>query len=185
MISAATISGEIVLRWRWQSHQQRYRRFANRHPALPYGVFNEMSGSYDGIAEQYVRLATELGRLGLGYLHLVDHTALGAPESGYYHCPRHRQGDFVIMAAARLCSRVVTIGNGPRPISRKARQIWWHSAGRSLPIRILWNDSRTGASLTVPDQATFYTSGKKVIPTTGKAFGDRALHLNVAISAKR
>jgi N-ethylmaleimide reductase len=46
----------------------------------PYGVFNDMSGTYEGIAAQYTGLAAELGRLGLLYLHLVDHSAMGAPK---------------------------------------------------------------------------------------------------------
>ncbi len=45
----------------------------------PYGAFNDLR-PYDGIDEQYVELATELGKLGLGYLHMVDHSAMGAPE---------------------------------------------------------------------------------------------------------
>jgi N-ethylmaleimide reductase len=46
----------------------------------PHGVFNDMSGSYDGIADQYATLAGELGKLNLLYLHLVDHSAMGAPK---------------------------------------------------------------------------------------------------------
>ena len=46
----------------------------------PYGLFNDMSGSYEGIAAQYTDLATELGKLQLAYLHLVDHSAMGAPK---------------------------------------------------------------------------------------------------------
>jgi N-ethylmaleimide reductase len=46
----------------------------------PYGVFNDMSGAYDGIAKQYVELSGQLGKLGLAYLHLVDHSAIGAPK---------------------------------------------------------------------------------------------------------
>jgi N-ethylmaleimide reductase len=46
----------------------------------PYGVFNDMSGTYDGIAAQYTDLAAALGRLNLVYLHLVDHSAMGAPK---------------------------------------------------------------------------------------------------------
>jgi N-ethylmaleimide reductase len=45
----------------------------------PYGVFNDMSGTYGGIAAQYTDLAAALGRLGLLYLHMVDHSAMGAP----------------------------------------------------------------------------------------------------------
>jgi N-ethylmaleimide reductase len=46
----------------------------------PYGVFNDMSGNYDGIADQYTKLAVALGKLKLVYLHLVDHSAMGAPK---------------------------------------------------------------------------------------------------------
>jgi N-ethylmaleimide reductase len=46
----------------------------------PYGVFNDMSGTYDGIAAQYTDLAAALGRFKLAYLHLVDHSAMGAPR---------------------------------------------------------------------------------------------------------
>ncbi|MDO9068505.1 MAG: alkene reductase [Deltaproteobacteria bacterium] len=46
----------------------------------PYGVFNDMSGNYEGIAEQYSALSSELGKFRLAYLHLVDHSAMGAPK---------------------------------------------------------------------------------------------------------
>lgn len=46
----------------------------------PYGVFNDMSGDYDGIEAQYGDLALALGALQLAYLHLVDHSAMGAPK---------------------------------------------------------------------------------------------------------
>jgi N-ethylmaleimide reductase len=46
----------------------------------PYGVFNDMSGTYEGIAAQYTDLAAALGRFKLAYLHTVDHSAMGAPR---------------------------------------------------------------------------------------------------------
>ena len=45
----------------------------------PYGVFNG-TGAFDGVDEQYLALARELGALKLAYLHLVDHSSMGAPE---------------------------------------------------------------------------------------------------------
>ncbi|MFT4975123.1 MAG: N-ethylmaleimide reductase [Myxococcota bacterium] len=45
----------------------------------PHGVFNDL-GPYDGIDDQYASLAEGLGALKLAYLHLVDHSSLGAPE---------------------------------------------------------------------------------------------------------
>lgn len=46
----------------------------------PYGVFNELSASYDTIDETYTQLAKGLSKLNLAYLHVVDHSAMGAPE---------------------------------------------------------------------------------------------------------
>ncbi len=45
----------------------------------PYGVFNDMP-HYDAIEATYTYLAEELNRIGIGYIHLVDHSAQGAPE---------------------------------------------------------------------------------------------------------
>lgn len=45
----------------------------------PYGVFNS-TGAFDGVEEQYLDLAKSLSEIGLVYLHLVDHSAMGAPE---------------------------------------------------------------------------------------------------------
>lgn len=44
----------------------------------PFGVFNDMP-PYDEVEATYLLLARELSRLGLAYLHLVDHSAMGAP----------------------------------------------------------------------------------------------------------
>lgn len=45
----------------------------------PFGVFNDQS-IFEGLHEQFVALAGDLSKLGLAYLHLVDHSAQGAPE---------------------------------------------------------------------------------------------------------
>lgn len=45
----------------------------------PYGVANDMS-LYPEIDKTYTYLAEELNKLGIVYLHLVDHSAMGAPE---------------------------------------------------------------------------------------------------------
>jgi N-ethylmaleimide reductase len=44
----------------------------------PYGVFNA-TGGFEGVDEQYVALVKELSALGLMYVHVLDHSALGAP----------------------------------------------------------------------------------------------------------
>ncbi len=44
----------------------------------PFGVFNDMP-LYDAMQGDYVYLAEQLQRVGLAYIHLVDHSAMGAP----------------------------------------------------------------------------------------------------------
>jgi N-ethylmaleimide reductase len=45
----------------------------------PYGVFNDMP-LYDGMEADYTYLAQQLNARGLVYIHLVDHSPMGAPE---------------------------------------------------------------------------------------------------------
>lgn len=45
----------------------------------PYGVFNDMAID-PTMDDTFERLAIELNRIGLVYLHLVDHSSMGAPE---------------------------------------------------------------------------------------------------------
>ncbi|MBL9108134.1 MAG: alkene reductase [Myxococcales bacterium] len=44
----------------------------------PHGAFNA-TGSFDGVDAQYLALAKELSKLGIAYLHFVDHSSMGAP----------------------------------------------------------------------------------------------------------
>lgn len=45
----------------------------------PYGVSNEMD-IFDGIEDQYEQLVIGLNKLNLVYVHIVDHSSMGAPE---------------------------------------------------------------------------------------------------------
>jgi len=45
----------------------------------PFGVFNEMP-PYPEMEADYLYLAEQLNDLGIAYVHLVDHSAMGAPE---------------------------------------------------------------------------------------------------------
>lgn len=45
----------------------------------PYGVFNEMP-NYDEIDETYEALVKGLNEIGLAYIHVVDHSPMGAPD---------------------------------------------------------------------------------------------------------
>lgn len=44
----------------------------------PFGVFNDMP-LYGAMEEEYAYLARELDKTGLAYIHLVDHSSMGAP----------------------------------------------------------------------------------------------------------
>ena len=45
----------------------------------PYGVFNDME-IFPDLEDAFEYLAEELGKLNLAYIHVVDHSAMGAPE---------------------------------------------------------------------------------------------------------
>ena len=45
----------------------------------PYGVFSGME-VFEGLEETYEYLASELGKIKLLYIHIVDHSSMGAPE---------------------------------------------------------------------------------------------------------
>ena len=46
----------------------------------PYGAFNGMTPSYDTLDETYTYLSQKLGKLGVIYIHVVDHSSMGTPE---------------------------------------------------------------------------------------------------------
>ena len=45
----------------------------------PYGAFNDME-IFEGLEDTFEYLAGELGKLHLAYIHIVDHSSMGAPE---------------------------------------------------------------------------------------------------------
>lgn len=46
----------------------------------PYGAMNDVDHNYDDILELYRYLAQKLKALGIAYIHIADHTAMGAPR---------------------------------------------------------------------------------------------------------
>jgi N-ethylmaleimide reductase len=121
----------------------------------PFGVFNDMP-VYEAMEADYAYLARELNARGLLYIHLVDHSSMGAPPvpdsiklmfrsvfkgalilSGGYDAVR-AESDLV----AGKCD-LIAVG---RPIL----------ANPDLVAR--W---KTGAALNAPDFSTFYTPGPK------------------------
>ena len=119
----------------------------------PHGVFNE-TGSFPELDAQYLALAGELGKHGLLYLHLLDHSAMGAPAvpatlkralREAFAGPVILTGGFDAASAeqALLAGDADLIGFGRAAL-----------ANPDLVERL-----RRGAALNAPDMATFYTPG--------------------------
>jgi N-ethylmaleimide reductase len=126
----------------------------------PYGVFNDMSGTYPGIAEQYNDLATELGKSRLAYLHMVDHSAMGAPKpeaatvSSMCRQFRSGGGGAIILSGGYDRDRAET-----DLVSGAADLIAFGRPFISNPNLV--DKLRSGAALLPPDQATFYSAGRE------------------------
>ena len=100
----------------------------------PYGVFNAQvpDAEMDAL---YLSLIEELNTLGLLYIHVVDHSAMGAPEVSPELKAQLRaafNGYYILSGG--------TMSPAPRPISQHNEVIWWPSVGRLSPTRI-WSPS--------------------------------------------
>ncbi|MEZ4399645.1 MAG: alkene reductase [Kofleriaceae bacterium] len=121
----------------------------------PYGVFNG-TGAYPGVDEQYVELATELSRLGLAYLHVVDHAAMGAPEVPAALKQRLRKafdGTYILSGGYDRARAEADLVAGAGDLVAFGRPFL---ANPDLVHRL-----RSEAPLAEADQATFYTPGAK------------------------
>ncbi|MFU8895043.1 MAG: alkene reductase [Gammaproteobacteria bacterium] len=121
----------------------------------PFGVFNDMA-HYDAMAEDYIALAAELGKLDLAYLHIVDHSASGAPEvpEAVKQDMAEKFGGPVIRCGGYTAERAMAdIDAGKADLVAVGRDFL---ANPDLPRR--W---REGVELNTPDPETFYTPGPK------------------------
>jgi len=121
----------------------------------PFGVFNDMP-PYDAMEADYKWLAQQLDRRGLVYVHLVDHSAMGAPP-----VPDS------IKAAFRSEFKGALILSGGYDAARAESDL---AAGRCDLVAVgrpfLANPDlvarwKAGAALNAPDPGTFYTPGAK------------------------
>jgi len=124
----------------------------------PYGVFNDMSGSYAGIEAQYRQLAAELGSLGLTYVHLVDHSAMGAPKPSASAVEaicrgfRSNGGQAVILSGGYDSERAeADLASGAADLVAFGRPF---IANPDLVERL-----QAAAPLAEADQSTFYSPG--------------------------
>ncbi|HUL92343.1 MAG TPA: alkene reductase [Burkholderiales bacterium] len=121
----------------------------------PFGAFNA-TGTYPEQAEQYLALARELSSLGLLYLHVLDHSAMGAPAVPAEYKAKLRaafKGVFILAGGFdRAGAEKALAGNGADLIAFGKPFL----ANPDLVERL-----RSGAPLNAPDFSTFYTPGAK------------------------
>jgi N-ethylmaleimide reductase len=121
----------------------------------PYGVFNDMP-LYDTMEADYTYLAQQLNARGLVYIHLVDHSSMGAPP-----VPDTMKATF-----RKIFKRTLILSGGYDAeraesdlVERKCDLI---AVGRPfLANPDLLTRWKTGAALNEPDMDTFYTPGLK------------------------
>jgi len=121
----------------------------------PFGVFNDMP-LYDAIEADYTYLAQQLNARGLVYIHLVDHSSMGAPT-----VPDSMKATF------RKLFRRTLILSGGYDAGRAEADL---AAGKCDLIAVgrpflanpdLVERWKTGTAVNAPDMATFYTPGPK------------------------
>ncbi len=121
----------------------------------PFGAFNG-TGPFDGVDAQYVALATALGALKLAYLHLVDHSSMGAPvvPAEFKRAVRAAFGGALIASGGFDKARAEQVlAAGEADLVAFGRPAL---ANPDLVARMA-ND----LPLNPPDFATFYTPGEK------------------------
>ena len=119
----------------------------------PYGVFNA-TGAFDGIEAQYLGLVRELSKMGLLYVHVLDHSAMGAaavPAEFKRALRAAFDGPFILAGGFDARTAEVALQAGDADLIAFGRAML---ANPDLVERM-----RRGATLNVPDMTTFYSPG--------------------------
>ena len=121
----------------------------------PYGVFNG-TGGFAEVDAQYLALTGALSELGLLYLHLLDHSAMGAPpvpaalKSGMRSA---FQGTFMLAGGYDRASAEQALAANQADLIAIGRPFLCNP---DLVARM-----KANATLNAPDMSTFYTPGAK------------------------
>ncbi|MDP9606479.1 UNVERIFIED_ORG: N-ethylmaleimide reductase [Variovorax paradoxus] len=121
----------------------------------PYGVFNS-TGAFPEVEAQYLALTEKLSKLGLQYVHLLDHSAMGAPPVPAELKARLRtafQGLFILAGGFDRAKAESALEAGQADLIAFARSFL---ANPDLVERM-----RNDMALNVIDTATFYTPGPR------------------------
>lgn len=121
----------------------------------PFGVFNDMP-LYEAMEAEYTYLAQQLNIRGLLYIHLVDHSSMGAPP-----VPDSMKATF-----RKVFKRALILSGGYDAVRAEndlaAGKCDLVAFGRPIlanpDLVTRW---KTGATLNAPDMATFYTPGPR------------------------
>jgi N-ethylmaleimide reductase len=121
----------------------------------PFGVFNA-TGAFAELEPQYLALVKALSALGLLYLHVLDHSAMGTPPvpAAFKAALRSAfDGPFMLAGGFDLASAEAALAGQQADLIAFGRPFL---ANPDLVARL-----RAGAPLNEPDMATFYTPGPK------------------------
>ena len=121
----------------------------------PFGIFNDMP-LYDNMSADYTYLVRELNERGLVYLHLVDHSPMGAPpvpDSIKAMVRSTFKGQLILSGGYDAARAEADLAAGKCDLIAVGRPFL---ANPDLVAR--W---QTGAALNAPDMTTFYTPGAK------------------------
>jgi N-ethylmaleimide reductase len=121
----------------------------------PYGVFNGMAADAEMDA-LYERLMEELNKIGLVYIHIVDHSAMGAPEVSPVLKAKIRatfKGKYILSGGYDLVRANVDLAADRGDLVAFGRPF----ISNPDLVEKLQNDR----PLTAPDFDTFYTPGEK------------------------
>jgi N-ethylmaleimide reductase len=121
----------------------------------PYGVFNE-TGAFPGVDEFYLELNRRLSALGLAYMHVVDHSSMGAPSVPADLKARIRQGfkgAYILSGGYDRARAEHDLAEGKGDLVAFGRPF--------LSNPDLVEKLESGSKLRDPDPATFYTPGPR------------------------
>jgi len=121
----------------------------------PYGVFNGMAPDAEMDA-LYERLIAELNAIGLVYIHVVDHSSMGAPEVSPALKAKIRatfKGRYILSGGYDLARANADLDAGRGDLVAFGRPF--------ISNHDLVQKLQSGQALVAPDPSTFYTPGEK------------------------
>jgi N-ethylmaleimide reductase len=121
----------------------------------PYGAFNGMQADPEMDA-LYLELVAQLNPLGMAYIHVVDHSSMGAPPVSADLKAKIRKsfkGAYILSGGYDLTRANVDLTENKGDLVAFGRMF--------ISNPNLVEKLRTGAALTPPDFNTFYTPGEK------------------------